>query len=196
MRGEWPEVELTAAALCSAWGDVRITFEHLHAADVQPDTVRPPDKLVFDAVDGGTSFVHTLQRLEHLELEHVPAGKYAMTLITAGGLSEYPCTGGFAEVVADATASISFDMTDARALAISVRDEREELFEGEASFGIRCAASGASAFASFRRPPYVVEALLPGRYEVMIYKPFHRPETITVDLGSDAEAATAAFQQL
>lgn len=167
-----PEYGVAAKALAGQWGRLRIQCAGTFA-DVVPDSttglfVGTLQLRVADAAGGGALFIPIRKPCfgEHL-ISGIPFGSYTGVFVS-GEWTPIASTRDriVAFRIAESDASIALDSQDVGAVEVTLVDEWEEAYEGEAVF--RIYRPGGDAYYSFRRAPFVLDGLEPGTYKLAL----------------------------
>jgi hypothetical protein len=187
---------LALRPLVSDWGAVAINYAN--SLERRPaDRIRPFGEVRFYSIDGGFTFTQTIANFQTMDLPRIPAGSYIVTLFTEAGYTNFPAQEKRIEVTSGLAATVTFDLSLSCSIELALLAGEAKEYEGDTSFKIEPHTDDgpSGAFASFSRPPYRIDGLVPGNYRVRIYKPYQLGESLTIEVGAAAREATAVFEQ-
>ncbi len=188
------QVSIPLRPIAEGWGALQVKFSSAPAGGFLATSPILPVGFLRLVGGGGRKLEFAVENFAapDLEFAEIPWGRYEASIVSPNGLGRL-LIGGMPSVSIEIGADPELLHVDPSNLgAIEVR------FSGDAgaNFGekfqamISMSQGGAGTVVGFRDPPYLIQGLEPGSYQINLYKPFRwRPERT-----EDAEIVVTAGQ--
>lgn len=179
------EVWIEARPRAAGWGSLRVERRMPLTLTSGVERQGRIGKVWFVAAEATFEYAFLDWSSEPLHIGSVPFGTYSIALSTESGYVHYPAREAFVDLRPGVEeARVSFDLRSSCEVEFSVRRRGGVDLEGECAIEVSQELEGDvfSSCATFARPPYVVQGLVPGRYGFTLKSPFYEPAPIWLDL--------------
>lgn len=199
ITGTIPSATLDSAPVVPAWGKISVRFLGVQQNE-DVERLGRLGRILLSSAETGSVLEKpfTTWSPGAAEVGGVPFGRYAASISTEAGYTNYPSVERWIDVDSSSdTETVSFDLIQECQVEVAAVRRSGELVEGELLIEVAQSAQDDwfSSFVGFRRSPYVVQGLVPGQYQFAIYKPFHDAEMISLEVIRQVEPQSIVFQE-